>query len=266
MSDFFLSTFHCARLTGLHKGSGSRKVRARHRNEREMPEVVLAKPREGKFNKNAARRVRVAGKIPAVLYGGGQDPIALEVDPKQISRILFSESGHNTIFDLEMGGGTSAAKAMIVDWQREPIKDQLIHIDLKRIALDKALKVSVRVKLIGTPVGVKLQGGVLDLVLREVEVECLPADIPSHIDVDVSELGLNGSVRVSDLPHSDKLKFLNAEDATVAHVVSIREEVVATPDAEAAATAVTTAEPEVAKKGKPETDAAAAKKPEAGKK
>ena len=102
-----------------------------------MPEVVVAKPREGKFNKNAARRVRVAGKIPAVLYGAGHDAVAVEVDPKQISRILFSETGHNTIFDVEVAGA-AAAKAMIVDWQREPIKDRLIHIDMKRIALDKA--------------------------------------------------------------------------------------------------------------------------------
>jgi large subunit ribosomal protein L25 len=234
-----------------------------------MPEVVVAKPREGKFNKNAARRVRVAGKIPAVLYGSGHNPVAIEVDPKQISRILFSETGHNTIFDVEISG-LSAAKAMIVDWQREPIKDQLIHIDLKRIALDKVLRVSVRVKLLGIPVGVKAAGGILDQVMREVEIECLPADIPSHIDVDVSGLEMHGVIRVGDLPHEGKIKFLNAEDATVAHVVSIREEA-ATPaevDAAAAAAAATTAEPEVAKKGKPE-DAAktadAAKKPAAKK-
>ncbi|HWT65290.1 MAG TPA: 50S ribosomal protein L25, partial [Terracidiphilus sp.] len=144
-----------------------------------MPEVVIAKPREGKFNKNAARRVRVAGKIPAVLYGGGQEAVAIELDPKQVARILYSESGHNTIFDVEVTG-QPLAKAMIVDWQQEPIKDQIIHADLKRIALDKLLTVSVRVKLIGVPVGVKSEGGVLDQVLREVEVECLPADIPSH--------------------------------------------------------------------------------------
>ena len=233
-----------------------------------MPEVVIAKPREGKFNKNAARRVRVAGKIPAVFYGPGQDPIAIEVDPKQISRILFSETGHNTIFDVEVAGNPTA-KAMIVDWQREPIKDQLIHIDLKRIALDKVLRVSVRVKLLGIPVGVKAEGGILDQVLREVEIECLPADIPSHIDVDVSGLAMHGVLRVSGLPHSDKIKYLKAEDATVAHVVSIREEVVATPDAEAAAVAATAegatpGEPEVAKKGKPEDTAAAGKKPEGG--
>ena len=227
-----------------------------------MPEVVVAKPREGKFNKNAARRVRVAGKIPAVLYGSGHAPVAIEVEPKQISRILFSETGHNTIFDVEVAG-LPAAKAMIVDWQREPIKDQLIHIDLKRIAMDKNIKVSVRVKLLGIPAGVKTAGGILDQVLREVEIECLPADIPSHIDVDVSNLALWGALRVSDLPHSGSIKYLNAEDATVAHVISIREEAAPAVDAVAAAATAGAAEPEVAKKGKPED--AAAKKPEAKK-
>jgi large subunit ribosomal protein L25 len=224
-----------------------------------MPEVVIAKPRVGAFTKNAARRVRVAGKIPAVVYGAGHEPVAVEVDPKQISKILFSETGHNTIFDVEMEGHP-ATKAMIVDWQREPINDRLIHIDLKRIALDKTLRVKVRVKLLGIPVGVKAEGGILDHVLREVEIECLPVDIPSHIDVDISGLGLHGVIRVSDLPHSGSIKFLNADDATVAHVVSIREEAAPVEDAAAAT------EPDVAKKGKPEAEAApAAKKPEAKK-
>ena len=231
-----------------------------------MPEVVVAKPREGKFTKNAARRVRVAGKIPAVLYGSGHDAVAVEVDPKQISRILFSEAGHNTIFDVEIAG-QAAAKAMIVDWQREPIKDQLIHIDMKRIALDKTLRVKVRVKLLGIPLGVKASGGILDQVLRQVEIECLPGDIPSHIDVDVSNLALYETLRVSDLPHSDAVKYLNAEDATVAHVVSIREEAPTAAEAEVAAAnaaaAASAAEPEVAKKGKPED---AAKTPDAAKK
>jgi len=222
-----------------------------------MPEVVVAKPRVGKFNKNAARRVRVAGKIPAVVYGSGHQPVAVEVDPKQIARILYSEIGHNTIFDVEIEG-LPTAKAMIVDWQREPINDALIHIDLKRIALDK---------LVGIPVGVKASGGILDQVLREVEIECLPADIPANISADISELALYQALRVSDLPHSDKIKYLNAEDATVAHVVSIREEAPTAAETEAAAvaaaTAATAAEPEVAKKGKPEE--AAAKKPEAKK-
>ncbi len=242
-----------------------------------MAEVVVAKPREGKFNKNAARRVRARGRIPAVLYGSGHDPVAVEVDPKQISRILYSETGHNTILDVEVAG-RPATKAMIVEWQREPINDKLIHIDMKRIALDKVLQVRVRVKLLGVPVGVKTEGGVLDQVLREVEVECLPADIPGHIDVDVSELGMHQVLRVSGLPHSGKIKYLTPEDATVAHVVHIREEVVAVPEtAEGAAAAVpgaapaageaaAPAEPEVIKKGKtPDADAAAAKKPEAKK-
>ena len=234
-----------------------------------MPEIVTAMPRTGKFNKNAARRVRAAGKIPGVLYGAGHDAVAVEVDPKHISKILFSETGHNTIFDVDLGD-KSPVKAMVVDTQREPLKDRLIHIDLKRIAMDKALKVSVRVKLMGIPVGVKTAGGILDQVLREVEIECLPTDIPNHIDVDVSNLELHQVLRVSDLPHSDKIKYLEPEDTTVAHVVTIREEVVATPEAEAAAAtdaAGTPAEPEVAKKGKTEAapDAAAAgKKPEAG--
>jgi large subunit ribosomal protein L25 len=232
-----------------------------------MPEVVVAKPREGKFNKNAARRVRAAGKIPAVLYGPGHDPVAVEVEPKQISRILYSETGHNTIFDVEISGQASA-KAMIVDWQREPINDSLIHIDLKRIALDKLLRVKVRVKLLGIPVGVKTSGGILDQVMRQVEIECLPANIPSHIDLDVSGLEMHGVLRVSDLPHSDKIKFLSNADATVAHVVSIREEAPTAAETEAAAVAAATAataaaEPEVAKKGKGEPEAGA-KKGDAG--
>jgi large subunit ribosomal protein L25 len=155
---------------------------------------------------------------------------------------------------------------MIVDWQREPIKDQLIHIDLKRIALDKVLRVKVRVKLLGIPVGVKASGGILDQVLREVEIECLPGDIPAHVDLDVSGLEMHGVLRVSDLPHSDKIKFLNSADATVAHVVSIREEAPTAAEVDAAAVAASQAaagaEPEVAKKGK--ADEAGAKKADAG--
>jgi large subunit ribosomal protein L25 len=210
-------------------------------------EVVAAKPREGKFNKNAARRVRVAGMVPGVVYGAKEPAIAVELDPKQITRILHSDSGHNTIFDLEIGSAKS--KAMIVDWQYEPIKGMLMHIDLKRIAMDKAMRVKVPVLLEGIPVGVKTQGGILDQVLREVEIECLPADIPSHIDFNVSNLGLGASIRVADLPHEDKLKIITDENATVAHVVAIKEEAVATPDA----AAVAPTEPEVAKKGKTET-------------
>jgi large subunit ribosomal protein L25 len=222
---------------------------------------VVATPREGKFNKNAARRVRVSGKIPAVVYGAGKDAIAVTVDPKAITKILHSESGHNTIFDLDVtGNGT--AKVMIVDWQYEPIKSSLLHIDLKRIAMDKVMRVHVPIQLIGIAVGVKTGGGILEHVLREVEIECLPADIPSHLDVDVSNLELFCSIHVSDLPHSGSIKFLGDENATVAHVTAIKEEVVETPDATAAAAP---AEPEVAKKGKQDAEATPAA-PEAGKK
>ena len=212
-------------------------------------EAVVATPREGKFNKNAARRVRVGGKIPAVVYGAGQESVAVSVDPKVITRILHSDSGHNTIFDLSVEG-SGAVKAMIVDWQHEPIKGKLLHIDLKRIAMDKLMRVSVPIQLVGTPVGVKAQGGILEHVLREVEIECLPADIPGHLDVDVSNLELHGVIHVSDLPHSGSIKFFGDEGATVAHVTVIKEEVAPVEEVAAAP-----AEPEVAKKGK--TDAAA---------
>ena len=221
------------------------------------PEVVTATPREGKFTKNVARRVRVAGSIPAVVYGAKQPSVAVTVDPKQIRRILHSESGHNTIFDLNIAGAAGAgslAKVMVVDWQNDPIKGNLIHIDMKRIAMDKAMRVEVPIQLLGIPVGVRTQGGILDQVLREIEIECLPADIPGHIDIDVSELAFGMVIRVADLPHDEKLKFITDEETTVAHITAVREEVVATPDALAAEAP---AEPEVAKKGKQET-------PEAG--
>jgi large subunit ribosomal protein L25 len=214
-------------------------------------EAVVATPRTGKFNKNAARRVRVSGKIPAVVYGAGQDAVAVAVDPKVITKILHSESGHNTIFDLNIEGG-AVVKAMIVDWQNEPLKGKLLHIDLKRIAMDKAMRVSVPIQLVGIPSGVKTQGGILEHVMREVEIECLPADIPSHLDVDVTGLELHGLIHVSDLPHSGSIKFLADEGATVAHVTIIKEEA---PAAEAEVAAPT--EPEVAKKGKTDTEAAA---------
>ena len=212
--------------------------------------AVVATPREGKFNKNAARRVRVEGKIPAVVYGAGQAAVAVTVDPRIIIKILHSDTGHNTIFDLDVTG-TPVAKAMIVDWQNEPIKGALLHIDLKRIAMDKAIRVSVPVQLIGVPVGVKTQGGILEHVLREVEIECLPADIPSHLDADVSLLEINQAVHISDLPHSGSIKFLDDEGLTVAHVSLVKEEVVAVEEVVAEPT-----EPEVVKKGKGETEAA----------
>jgi len=220
--------------------------------------TVSAKPRTGKFNKNHARRVRREGLIPAVVYGAGEPSVAVAVDPKIITRILHSDAGHNSILDLTIEGGASG-KAMIVDWQNEPIKGHLLHIDLKRIAMDKAMRVSVPVTLVGTATGVKNQGGIMLHVLHEVEIECLPGDIPSHIDVDVSNLEMNQSLHISDLPHSGNIKFLGEEDAVVASVTYVKAEAATEPVA-----VETTAEPEVAKKGKQETTPAA--EPAGGKK
>jgi len=214
--------------------------------------LLEAQPRQA-GNKNAARRVRASGKIPAVVYGAGKDALSISVDPRQVSRILSSESGHNTIFDLALNGGEQT-KAMIVDWQYEPVKGKLLHIDLKRIAMDKKLAVKVPIFLKGEAAGVKQQGGILEQMLREVEVECLPGDIPGHIDADVSELVFGKVLRVSDLVRSDKFTYLTDENQPVAHVTSVKEEVVAAPEAAAAEAAAGPAEPEVIKKGKQETE------------
>ena len=203
-------------------------------------------------NKNEARRVRKAGRIPAVLYGAGKDATAVAVDPRQVSRILHSKTGYNTIFDLTLDG--ERTKAMIVDWQYEPLKGSLLHIDLKRIAMDQRLTVEVPIVLKGEAAGVKQEGGILEQILREVEVECLPSDIPDSVEVDVSDLTFGKVIRVSDLPHSEKLKFLTDENQPVAHIISIKEEVVATPEAAAAEAAAAPAEPEVIKKGKQEAE------------
>jgi large subunit ribosomal protein L25 len=201
-------------------------------------EVVEAQPRpDSSRGKNEARRLRASGRIPAVLYGAKKQAVAISVDPKQISRILHSEAGHNSIFDLKVAGEN--AKGMVVDWQYDPLSGKLLHIDLKRIAMDEKMRVSVPVHLVGEAPGVKIGGGIMDQVLREVEIECLPGDIPSHID--------------ADLPHGGKIKFVTDEQQTVAHVTHVKEEAAPAPEAVAEA-AATPAEPEVIKKGKQETE------------
>jgi len=212
-------------------------------------------------NKNAARRLRTVGKIPAVVYGAGKDTTVISVDPRQVLRILKSESGHNTIFDLSLDN--NRVKAMIVDWQFEPLKGKLLHVDLLRIAMDKKLTVTVPIVLKGEAEGVKQQGGILEQLLREVEIECLPSDIPKSIEADISHLVFGVELRVKDLAHSEKLKFLTDEEQMVAHITSVKEEVAPTPEATAEAAAAP-AEPEVIKKGKQEVEgeAEAEAKPE----
>jgi large subunit ribosomal protein L25 len=218
-----------------------------------QPEVVEAQPRpDSSRGKNEARRLRASGRIPAVLYGAKKQAVAISVDPKQISRILHSEAGHNSIFDLKVGG--ESAKGMVVDWQYDPLSGKLLHIDLKRIAMDEKMRVFVPVHLVGEAPGVKIGGGIMDQVLREVEIECLPGDIPSHIDADVSHLEFGQVLRVADLPHGGKIKFVTDEQQTVAHVTHVKEEVAPAAEAAVEGAAAAPAEPEVIKKGKQETE------------
>jgi len=212
---------------------------------------VEAKPRQA-GSKNDARRLRASGMIPAVVYGAGKPAQTIAVDPKQMRRILHSETGHNSIFELNLDG--ESAKVMIVDWQFEPIKSALLHVDLKRIAMDKTLRVSVPIVLKGEAPGVKLQGGILEQMLREVEIECLPGDIPSHLDADVSKLEFGQTIRVSDLAHDAKLKFITDENQAVAHVTAVKAVVEAAPAEAVAEAGAAPAEPEVIKKGKQEAE------------
>lgn len=219
--------------------------------------VVTAEPRESR-GKNEARRVRVTGRIPAVIYGAFQDPRAISLNPKDILKIIHGKTGHNSIFDVEVAG-QEKTPVMVADEQYHPVKGTLMHIDLKRIDLNRKLRVSVPVHVTGDAKGVKQQGGVLDIVTRSVEIECVPNDIPDQFDVDVTELMIGSAIRVSQLPVKEGIRILTAPEAVIAHVVGIREE--AAPAAEAAA-----AEPEVAKKGKKEEAAPAAPAGDKGKK
>ena len=222
--------------------------------------VVAAEPRSSR-GKNEARRTRVAGKIPAIVYGAFKDPQAVSVNPKDILKIIRGKSGHNAIFDLEISG-VERTPVIVADEQYDPVKDTLIHIDLKRIDLTRKLRVSIPIHSHGEAKGVKQQGGVLDLVTRSIEIECIPDDIPNQFDVDVTELMIGNNIRVSDLKVADGIRVLTSPEAVIAHVVGIKEEAAAVP-AEGAAAA---AEPEVAKKGKKEEEGAAAPAADKGKK
>jgi len=213
--------------------------------------TVEAEPRED-FGKNAARRMRRTGRIPGVVYGGGGPVIPLTVDPDGIRRILHSESGHNAIFTLEIRG-KAPARVMIRDWQSEPIRGDLLHVDLVRIALDAKLKLKVPIHVTGEPEGVKVQGGIFEFVLRELEVECLPDNIPEALTVDVTPLTIGHNLRVADLPVGPKVKVLTDANRVVAHVVALRAEEEEKP-AEVAEAAP--AEPEVIRKGKAEEEGA----------
>ncbi len=207
--------------------------------------------------KNEARRTRRSGKVPAVVYGSYKEAVSVSVDPKEVNQILHSSTGHNTIFNLDIQG-VENTPVMLVDWQNDPIKGHLLHADLKRIDLNKRLKVFVPVVTTGEPRGVKVQGGLLEAVVREVEIECLPDDIPEHFVMDVSELMIGQSRRAGDIPMFGSIKLASNPDSVVAHVVTLRASDTAATGVAAPAEAApaAAAEPEVIKKGKKEEEEA----------
>ena len=221
-----------------------------------MEATLEAVKREGR-GKNEANRLRASGQIPAVVYGSrteGKAPegVPVSVDPKQVLRILHSESGANTLITLKVDGG-AAARVMVKEYQLDPITHQLLHADFYQLALDKAITVTVPINLKGEPRGVKLQGGLLDFVTRDIQVLSLPTEIPEHIDIDVTELMLNQSIRVRDLPQDSKWKSVTPPETMIVHVVMPKaEESAAAATTEAAAPGA--AEPEVIKKGKDEKE------------
>ena len=217
-----------------------------------MDATLQLEKREGR-GKNEANRLRAAGKIPAVVYGARKDgkvadSVPVAVDPKAVLKILHSESGANTLITITLDGGES--RVMVKEYQLDPITHQLLHADFYQLAMDKAITVTVPIQLKGEPRGVKVQGGLLDFVTREIQVECLPTDIPEHIDVDVTELMLNQSIRLRELAVNPKWKPITDAETMIVHVVMPKAEESAAAAAEGAAPAA--AEPEVIKKGKTE--------------
>ncbi len=211
--------------------------------------TIDAEPRE-EFGKNAARRLRRNGRVPAIVYGDKGPAIPVAVEPRKILSILQSESGHNAIFALEIKG-KAPARVMLRDWTVDPVTGGLLHVDMVRVARDTKLRLKVPIHLMGEAQGVKVQGGIFEFILREVELECLPDDIPENITVDVTHLTIGKNLRVSDLPLGPKVKVLTDPARVVAHVVIIKEEE-EKPAAEVAEAAP--AEPEVIRKGKGEVE------------
>jgi large subunit ribosomal protein L25 len=211
--------------------------------------VVEAAARESR-GKNEARRLRVVGKVPATLYGGKDQAVSLTVNAKQVGQILRSASGHNTLFQVAMGG--KEQPAIVKAWQVDPVSGNLLHVDLLRIAMDVRMRVRVPVHTFGEPSGVKVEGGVFEIVTREVEIECLPGEIPTEFKMDISGLALNQALRAGDIPiDTTKMKMLTEPERVLAHVVTLKVEEEKPADA-VAADAAAPAEPEVIKKGKKE--------------
>jgi len=216
-----------------------------------MAQIIVQGAPRAERGKNEARRLRNSGSVPAVLYGGRGEALTLAVNAKQVTAILRSETGHNTLFQVDLAG--KQEPAIVKDWQVDPVTGRLLHVDLLRVAMDVRMRVKVPVHTFGDPAGVKVQSGVYEVVVREVEVECLPADIPTEFKVDVSGLMLNQSLRAGDLSFDkDKLRLVTDPTSVLAHVVALRVE--EEKPVEAAVPGVAPAEPEVIKKGKKEVE------------
>jgi large subunit ribosomal protein L25 len=216
-----------------------------------MAEIIVEGAPRDQRGKNEARRLRKGGNVPAVLYGGKGEALALAVNAKQVTAILRSQTGHNTLFQVALGG--KQEPAIVKDWQVDPVSGQLLHVDLLRVAMDVRMRVKVPVHTFGDPAGVKVQGGVYEVVTREVEVECLPADIPTEFTADVSGLMLNQNLRAGELKiDTTKIKLVTDPNAVLAHVVALRVE--EEKPVEAAVPGAAPAEPEVIKKGKKEVE------------
>jgi large subunit ribosomal protein L25 len=228
-------------------------------------DITVAAEVRASRGKNEARRTRRAGQIPAVVYGAFQDPVSIAVSPREILKIVRSNTGYNTIFTLAVQGGENTP-VMVVDHQVDPVKNTLLHADFKRIDLTKRIRVSIPVSTEGEPAGVKVQGGLLEIITRAIEIECLPDDIPEHFVIDVRELMIGQSKRASDIQLSGSMKLTSAPESVIAHIVTLKVEAepVAAEAAVPVAGAPAAGEPEVIKKGKKEEDAAADK--EKGKK
>jgi len=220
-----------------------------------MEATLQAEKREGR-GKNEARRLRASGRIPAVVYGTEKNKATeIAVDPRVLLRILHSESGVNTLIGLEGAGLATGGKVLVKEYQLDPIDHRLLHADFYAVAMDKAITVTVPIVVRGEAKGVKQQGGIVDFVTRDLEIECLPGEIPEHIDVDVSELMLHQGVRVRDLQTTGKWTAVTEPDTMIVHVVALKAEEPAPTEAAAAAPAAASAEPEVIKKGKKEEEA-----------
>jgi large subunit ribosomal protein L25 len=217
-------------------------------------EAILEATSRDTFGKNEARRTRREGRVPAVLYGEGKDATPIAVEPKALLKILHSESGANTLIALKMSGAGDT-RVLVKEYQIDPITRHLLHADFYKIAMDKMLRLTIPVIVKGEPKGVKQQGGILEFIRREIEIECLPADIPEHVEVDVSDLMLHQGVRVRDISTGVKWKAVSDAELMLVHVIMPKAEEAAAP-ADAAAAPTATAEPEVIKKGKKEEDAA----------